>query len=211
MADKKPKAPKLFAPYGEHPLDRLLNAQMYIESSGGVDTDHDIIEKGLHAGDRAHGVLGIMPNTRENIKGMLRKEKLQDIPDTLYRQAVGEGDPEGEARLLDFLAKDKETQNKEVSGLSSPELQLALGRVLATSLSKKLQDNPEAITHAWQYGTTKSPTPDALANSERVKKYLKVKDLPLVRLAPKDEPPEIEDPVEGQKLFPKLLKFLKSY
>lgn len=48
-------------------INQFLEALKQVESSGGRNTNHPVIESGIHAGESAQGELGIMPKTRQEI------------------------------------------------------------------------------------------------------------------------------------------------
>lgn len=45
----------------------LLDKIGQLESSGGIDTDHEMVKRGPQAGDTAIGTYGLMPNTIEEM------------------------------------------------------------------------------------------------------------------------------------------------
>ena len=49
-------------------IQRFLHYISQIESSGGKNLDHPIIEKGRHAGTSAQGQYGVMPDTMTNLE-----------------------------------------------------------------------------------------------------------------------------------------------
>jgi len=55
-------------PVDKNDIARFLHYIGKMESSGGQNTDHPVIESGIHAGDQAQGDYGMMPNTMDELK-----------------------------------------------------------------------------------------------------------------------------------------------
>lgn len=68
---------------------RFLQLMSMLESSGGKNTNHKRIKHGIHAGDKAIGEFGLMPNTIEEFQ---RRAKLKKMPI-----------PQGEQEVADML------------------------------------------------------------------------------------------------------------
>lgn len=49
-------------------VERFLHYIKQLESSGGKNLDHPVIESGIHAGDAAQGQYAMMPNTMEELE-----------------------------------------------------------------------------------------------------------------------------------------------
>ena len=52
--------------------DNFLNAISQVESSGGQDTNHPVIQHGLQAGQQAMGSYGLLPNTVDELNNRAR-------------------------------------------------------------------------------------------------------------------------------------------
>lgn len=66
---------------------KFLHLMSLIESSGGKNTKHKQIRKGIHAGDRAVGHYGLMPNTMEELDRRAAREG-QDIASDQHEYAA---------------------------------------------------------------------------------------------------------------------------
>jgi len=93
-------------------LYRFLQIIKQIESSGGVDTDHALIPKGIHEGHRAIGSYGLMPNTIQEIGRRMDKEgtltqemdKFTHMQPEEMKQAL-ESRPDVEQQFAEALGK----------------------------------------------------------------------------------------------------------
>lgn len=105
----------------------FLDATSKIESSGGKDFSHADIESGIHAGSRAMGSYGLMPNTiKEMRKRYPNWEPYQEL----------EGLPDKE--IIKRVEADKEL-DKDVA------------EPLADYVLSKYKD-PRVANYAWQWG-----------------------------------------------------------
>lgn len=55
-------------PVNKNDIARFLHYIKEIESSGGQNTNHPVMQSGIHAGDQAQGDYGMMPNTMDELK-----------------------------------------------------------------------------------------------------------------------------------------------
>jgi hypothetical protein len=136
--------------------DQFLKATRAIESSGGQDTDHDMMTDGLHAGQRAVGSLGFMPKT---IKEMTKRMG-DDVPEGL--RPITE--IKDEQQMADLVAQD-------------PEIEQALADKMYDHLNKRTGNDLEKMNHMWQQGHNTNPdkiTPDAVESHPRTKKFRKL-------------------------------------
>lgn len=70
-------------PIDKSDVARFLHYIKEIESSGGQNTNHPVIESGIHAGDQAQGDYGMMPNTMDELKRRYPALAKQTDPDLL--------------------------------------------------------------------------------------------------------------------------------
>lgn len=115
-------------------IDNFLAKIMQVESSGGHDIDHPEIKTGIHKGDSAIGRFALMPNT---IDEMVRR--------------AGKSD-----KSLKALLKMSPEEKEEFIN-SNPEIEMKLGRQLATHVLKKQGGDEAKAAYAWLYGHNLSP------------------------------------------------------
>lgn len=124
-----------------------------VESSGGKDFSHDEMKQGIHAGHRAIGRYGLMPNTvgevlnRMRINGTLTPEL----------QSLREADPSSLKEILE----------------TNPQLEDQIAEELADRVLERQQDENMAA-YSWNQGH--NLTPDRIAempyqDSDYVRKY----------------------------------------
>lgn len=139
--------------YSDDEIDRMLDTISQIESSGGKNFNHPEVKSGMHAGTRAIGHYGLMPNTVQEIANRKRM--------------AGELTPE-----LAEIAKLPPDQMKQTLE-TNPELEKAFARKLASEVLKK-QPNEEMAAYSWFQGHNKTPEQVQQENyqdHEYVKKY----------------------------------------
>jgi hypothetical protein len=138
---REPTKSDFYAPEGDHPEDTYLKHIARLESSDGKDTDHRVMQSGLHAGDAAIGKYGIMPKTAKDISAMF-SNKHSDL-----RKKLGENyyDPEVESlqKMKDEDIKKKLTED--------PEFERRLARYFATRLNSMEGDETDKV-YRWKYG-----------------------------------------------------------
>jgi len=116
--------------------DDFLNVIGQIESSGGKNFDHEMIQGGMHKGHRATGTYGLMPNT---------------ITETLNRMRMsGQITPELEG--LSSLGPIEMKQAIE----TNPELEKLIARHMARQVLDR-QGNDEKAAYSWFQGHNLSP------------------------------------------------------
>jgi hypothetical protein len=136
--------------------DQFLKATRQIESSGGYDTEHDMMTDGLHAGQRAVGSLGFMPKT---IKEMTKR--------------MGDEVPEG----LRPITEIKDEQEMADLVAQDPEIEQALADKMYDHLNKRAGGDLEKMNHMWQQGHNMNPdkiAPDVLESHPRTEKFRKL-------------------------------------
>lgn len=93
--------------YKNKSIKNFLKGISMNESSGGINTDHEQMKSGIHAGDSAYGKYGLMPNTvREMANRMGKKHPLnvyahlesEDIKSNLKKY------PHHEEKIASFMA-----------------------------------------------------------------------------------------------------------
>lgn len=125
-----------------------------IESSGGKDTDHKVMESGIHKGQSAIGKYGLMPNTINEIIKRYKPE-LKELLNYTPQQ------------LKEYIETNPEIEDS-----------------LALSLQKHVEDNtkgdPEKMAYAWNMGhnlKSESITDEKLNKSPYVNKFRKLASL----------------------------------
>ena len=128
-----------------------------VESSGGKNFNHDLIQKGMHTGHKAIGRYGLMPNTvnevlnRMRIKGTLTPEleKLNKLDATTLKSTLEQ----------------------------SPELEDQIAETLAERILERQQDEEKAA-YSWHQGHNLTPdkiTQQNYLDHDYVKKYNELK------------------------------------
>jgi len=147
MSDKNPK------------IKSFLNNISQIESSGGKNYNHDLIQKGIHTGHKAIGRYGLMPNT---------------VNETLNRMRMsGTITPE----LAELNKLDPQTMKATLE--SNPGLEDQIAEALANRVLERQQDEEKAA-FSWHQGHNLTPEQiDAKKYQEHdyVKKYNEYKKL----------------------------------
>lgn len=136
-------------------IQQFLDVIRQIESSGGKDTDHQVMESGIHAGQAAIGQYGLMPQTIQEIAKRFGNAKLaamspKEIPNTLK---------------------------------SSPELENDLAEKLAKRVLAK-QGDPEKAAYSWNMGHNLSPDEIDKREYQKhpyVEKFRRLRDMMRVR------------------------------
>ena len=133
-------------------FDKFAKLIALLESSGGKNTKHRTIDKGLQTGQTAVGKYGLLPNTMEE---MLKRSKMEgtQLPDM---QAV-DGLPQAE--IASKVAKN-------------PDLEEELAFRLYDHISKKTQD-PEKMAYMWNTGHNMNPDDIDVSDSTYVDKFNK--------------------------------------
>lgn len=133
---------------------QFLNIIKLIESSDGRNTSHRIISTGIHQGDSAVGVYGIMPNTLLEISNRLNKlHKYNPL-------------------------KNNKKQYQELFK-RSPEDEQYVAEFLASNLLARMHGDILRAAYAWCYGTNLQPldiTPQMLYSSY-VRKFYHISSL----------------------------------
>ncbi len=134
---------------GRRDVEDFLDTIRKIESSGGTDTDHDIMQSGIHKGQAAQGQYGLMPDT---IQEMARRSGNREIASTPIEQIPSQLQ-----------------QNPELEQQTAMEL---AQRVLAR------QGSPEKAAYSWNMGHNLTPEEvdkRDYMNSPYVQKFIKLR------------------------------------
>jgi hypothetical protein len=106
--------------------ENFLNAISQIESSGGQNTNHPVVQTGLQAGQQAMGNYGLMPNTIDELNNR--------------------------ARLSHTMTPEMAAAARNPASVQEdPEMQQQYANQLADRVLGKYQD-PEMAAYAWNKG-----------------------------------------------------------
>lgn len=134
--------------------DRFLDAISQVESSGGKNTNHPLIQTGLQAGQQAIGSYGMLPNTIQELSNR--------------------------ARLHNQLTPEMAEVSRNPTALGSdPNLEKQYANQLADRVLNRFQD-PNMAAYAWNHGH--NLTPEQIQgrdyiNDPYVQKFQKVRKL----------------------------------
>lgn len=164
-------------------LEVFLRKIAQLESSGGLQTDHPVIEKeGLQQGQKAIGTYGLLPNTIEELINRRRME----------------GTMTDDLNQLD--GQDQEFVRTYVD--ADPKLQKDLAATLARHVLARQQGDENKAAYAWNTGHNLFPgqiSDDQLETNPYVDKFKKIK-LKLNRMpASKPKPVPIETDDEDEE------------
>lgn len=130
--------------YKAQRTSQLLKKLGMLESSGGTDTDHQMVESGPQAGDTALGTYGLMPNTLEEIANR-------------YPSDITAG-----------LDKDQLAEKAK----NDPEFAKTMAATMASYMKDKRGLSDEQTAAAWEAGHNLSPeTINTLLNTPRARKF----------------------------------------
>lgn len=123
---------------------KLLEKIGQLESSGGVDTDHETVKVGPQAGDTAIGEYGLMPNTLSELKN----------------------------RYPSDITKGMSKEELEERAKNDPEFAKTMAATMVSYLKDKRGLSDEEAAAAWESGHNLKP--DAikpLLNTPRARKF----------------------------------------
>lgn len=103
-----------------------------MESSGGKDTKHQVLDSGIHSGDSAVGDYGIMPNTVKEVA----KRRLRD----------------NEAIPSDDVVSNLDNNQVQTILKENPELAENYTKYLAEKIMDKTKGDPELGMTGWHFG-----------------------------------------------------------
>lgn len=133
------------------PRESFLNAISQLESSGGKNIDHPVIESGPQAGQKAVGRFGLLPNTISELNNR--------------------------ARLANELTPEMQIAGRNPASLqTNPNLEQVYVNRLAEHILGNIND-PEMAAYAWNSGH--NLTPEKIKqrdykNDPYVKKFSKI-------------------------------------
>ncbi len=110
----------------EQDRDEFLNTISQIESSGGQNTNHPVIQRGPQTGQQAMGLYGLLPNTIAELYNRAKMNK-QATPEMV-----------------------EAAQNPDAVK-QNPELEKQYANQLAEKVLNQYQD-PEMAAYAWNHG-----------------------------------------------------------
>lgn len=122
-------------------VQEFLKKIAALESSSGQNTNHHVMQTGIHAGTSAVGDYGLMPLTAQEIEKQSGGGQLQDI--------------------------DKFDAQKKLE--QDPELTRRLAETMASKLLNK--NNSEEAAYKWLMGQYSNPSKTELEESPRVRKF----------------------------------------
>lgn len=148
----------------------FLNKIKMIESSGGQNTDHKVLDSGIHQGTAAIGQYGLMPSTIREIAQRLknRDEKLSLAPDFA-------GDPEIE-KYTEPTISDTDLANQYNA---NPALQEKTANYLKALLNTRYNGDLDKMAYGWSNGhntPTEKIDSTKLESSPYVAKFRKLKE-----------------------------------
>lgn len=138
-------------------IQQFLKNISKIESSGGKNLNHPEMQRGIHAGDRAIGQYGLMPNT---IQEIINRQK----SDNSITPEIDE---------LQYLRPE---QLRNVVQ-NNPDVENNLASYLANRVLNNQNGNEAAAAFAWNQGSNLPPdriTSDKLLGSDYVRKFTKM-------------------------------------
>jgi hypothetical protein len=156
--------------FGSHPVDRFLWNVQQIESGGGKNINHKIIQVGASKGDRAIGKWGLLKNTIDEMINRARISK----------------------KMTPDLKKIKNMSRDQIEEhfAKNPQSELNMARMLASHVMTKHKGHMGRAAYSWLYGhnlDSSDITDEQLKNSDYVQKisnidaenpFKKVKRLP---------------------------------
>jgi hypothetical protein len=141
-------------------LNEFLKKIEQIESSGGKNTEHPVVEEGIQAGDQAIGRYGLMPNT---IRELVNRRRI-------------EGSTDGQLEDLSRMPSSEMKHYLE----QSPQLEDELAKQMANIVTRKQMGDEDRSAYAWTMGHNLQPddiTDDKLNESPYVQKFRKLKGM----------------------------------
>ena len=152
MAEFEPS--RDYLPFGKHKADRFLWNIEQIESSGGKNFNHPMVENGSFRGMRAIGKWGFMPPTIKDIVKM--------------REAQGNA-----PREITSLAHKSPEELRQILE-TRPHVELELARTMANYILKRQGGNQERSAYSWLNGQNLTPEDipaEKLQGHDYVQKY----------------------------------------
>jgi len=111
IASKQIEKPKIQSSsntsFRANQIRNFLKAISMNESSGGINTDHETIKHGIHAGDAAIGKYGLMPNTIKEMAGRMGKDSPYYRYSKMKNNEIAEKinkNPKHEEQIANYIA-----------------------------------------------------------------------------------------------------------
>lgn len=139
---------------------QFLDKIKLIESSGGVDTDHETVDYGIHKGSSAYGNYGLMPNT---IREMAKRQRMSNTE---------------RKEVLPFEKMDDDSIKEKLK--ENPELEEYFAERVAEHILNRQQGNIDKSAFAWNQGHNLYPEKideEKLNKSDYVKKFRNLKNM----------------------------------
>jgi hypothetical protein len=140
--------------------DKFLGITSMIESTGGTDLAHRRLASGLHAGKKAVGQYGFMPDTIEE----------------MVKRNEGNLDPELQSIME---RQDIDSQQKAELIASDPRLEGLIANKMYSHLYDKYDGNEELMNYGWEYGHNRPASKinrKKVEEADRTRKFRKLKE-----------------------------------
>jgi hypothetical protein len=139
--------------------EHFLDLTSMIESSSGRNLRHKKMKDGLHAGERAVGQYGLMPNSIEEMTRRIGKNIDPRIKEIMSRE-------------------DLDSQQKADLIAANPELERIITDKMYDHLNSRYKGDEELMNYGWQYGHN-TPLKDIdrskVEKVERTEKFRRLK------------------------------------
>ena len=132
----------------------FLDKIKMIESSGGIDTNHETVDYGIHKGASAYGQYGLMPNT---IREMTKRQRMAN---------------KATDQIKPFENMDDESIKKTLN--ENPELEQYFAEKVAEHIINRQKGDIDRSAFAWNQGHNLFPEKieqEKLDNSDYVRKF----------------------------------------
>jgi hypothetical protein len=142
---------------------KFLEAISKIESSGGQNTEHPVMQQGIHKGQAAIGRYGLMPNT---VDELIASEKI-NLPIEQQRMIKGLS-PEEKKALLE----------------SNPDMESAIAESMARKVGNNFGNDPDKMAYSWNQGHNIKPDDPRMQDidkNEYVNKFREAYAPPVMR------------------------------
>jgi hypothetical protein len=123
---------------------RFLQTIGQLESSGGQNTNHEMMDSGIQAGTAAIGKYGLMPNT---VKELVNRRRIRGTS-TPELQQLGEMPPDKMKAYIE----------------ANPGLEDQLANELATKVITRQNGDPDRAAYSWKQGDNLKP--DEISNEQ---------------------------------------------
>lgn len=141
-------------------LLKFLNKIKMLESSGGTNLNHELIESGPQKGQRAIGSYALLPNT---IKELVNRARLGGKMDDNLKRIQNQPDE----KVREILTE-------------TPYIEEQLANILAERVLDKSKGDEERAAYGWNMGhnkNTQALTPEELDKSQYVQRFRKLRNV----------------------------------